>query len=79
MSPLPAHFDVRWSVDTHFVDSFVAKAPRGPGIESVVTLAQGLPNADHVLEIRGGSATPIAALRVYRPPLARAPDALPAP
>jgi hypothetical protein len=37
---------------------------------STVTLAQGFPGGKHRLEIAGGPDVPIAAIRVYRPPLA---------
>ena len=35
------------------------------------SIAHGLPNTKHALEISGNDKTPIAAFRVYRPPLAR--------
>ena len=50
-----------------FWDDFVSPGAKDPAIESTVTLAQGLPNMKHTLEISGGDATPIAAFRAYRP------------
>ena len=41
-----------------------------PTIETAIALAQGLPARKHTLELSGGVATPIAAIRVYRPVLA---------
>jgi hypothetical protein len=49
-------------------DEFVSPGRADPTIETVVTLAHGLQNTGHVLEIVGDTATPIAAVRVYRPP-----------
>jgi len=40
-----------------------------PAVETTLRLAQGLPNAEQTLEITGSPATPLAALRVYTPPL----------
>ena len=71
LKPLPETFDVRWSVISLFVDTFVSPGITDPTIETTVTLAQGLPNTHHTLEITGSPATPIAAIRVYRPPLGR--------
>ena len=42
---------------------------RNPFGDTVVIAAQGLPNGKHTLEITGSPETPIAAIRVYRPPL----------
>ena len=67
IKPLPEKFNVKWKVDPRFVDDFVSPGARDPAIESTVTLAQGLPNMKHTLEISGGDATPIAAFRAYRP------------
>jgi hypothetical protein len=54
-----------------FVDAFVSPGVTDPTVETTVRLAQGLANASHTLEITGSPDTPIAAIRVYRPPLAR--------
>jgi hypothetical protein len=68
---IPENFTVKWSVVPQFADEFVSPGIKDPTIESVTTLAQGLKNGPHTLEISGGPATPIAAIRVYQPPLAR--------
>ena len=67
----PAEFTVSWSVEPRFVDEFVSPGVKDPAVETTVTLAQGLANTRHTLEIAGDAQTPIAALRVYRPPLGR--------
>lgn len=60
---------VRWSVAPLFADQFAVPAARNPFGETVVTVAQGLPNGKHTLELTGTPDTPLAAIRVYRPPL----------
>jgi hypothetical protein len=67
--PVPDRFTVRWKVVQHAADSFVT--PKfDPAVETTVTLARGLPPGRHVLELTGGPDTPVAAIRVHRPPLA---------
>ena len=68
IKPVPEHFRVMWDVTPLFVDEFVSPGVKTPAIETTVTLAQGLPDAKHTLEISGGAET-IAALRMYQPPL----------
>ena len=69
IKPVPEKFDVKWRVEPRFVDEFISAGVKDPAIETAVTLAQGLPNTKHTLEISGGDATPIAAIRVHRPAL----------
>ena len=69
ITPVPDAFTVKWKVQPRHVDEFVSSGATSPGIETVVTLAQGLPNGRHTLEISGGDPTRISALRIYRPPL----------
>ena len=69
VKPVPDRFTVTWSVVPRFVDEFVSPGIKDPAIETTVTLAQGLANGKHVLEIAGDEKTPIAAIRVYCPPL----------
>ena len=69
---LPEGFEVKWKVVPRFVDEFVAPPLRGPGLETTVTLASGLPNGKHTLEILGTD-LPISAVRTYRPPLVPGP------
>ena len=67
IKPVPEQFTVKWSVVPWFADEFVSPGVKDPALETAVTLAQGLPNTKHTLEISGGPDTPIAALRIYRP------------
>jgi hypothetical protein len=69
IKPVPDEFTVKWSVVPYFVDEFVSPGVKDPAVETAVTLAQGLANTRHTLEITGAPETPITALRVYRPPL----------
>lgn len=69
INAVPEHFLAKWNVVPRFVDTFVSPGVKDPAIEATVVLSQGLPNARHTLEITGGPDTPIAALRIYRPPL----------
>jgi lysophospholipase L1-like esterase len=65
--PIAPGFKIEWKVAPLFVDEFSMPAAQDPSIETAVTLAQGLPNRMHRLEILGDARTPIAAVRVYRP------------
>jgi hypothetical protein len=67
--PVSAGFKIEWKVVPQFQDQFVAPAVKDKSVETVVTLAQGLANTKHKLEIRGTPEVPIAAIRVYRPPV----------
>lgn len=58
-----------WQVVSYFADEFTVPAERNHFGETVVIAAQGLPNGKHTLEISGGPDTPLAAIRVHRPPL----------
>jgi hypothetical protein len=69
ITPVPGTFTVKWKVEPRFVDEFASPGVKNPAIETTVTLAQGLPNGRHTLEISGKDQTPIAALRAYRPPV----------
>ena len=64
---LPKGFEARWSVRPMFVDTCEPPKVEDAGREYATTLAQGLPNARHTLELDGRAA--IRALRVYRPPV----------
>ncbi len=65
--PVPNTFAVRWKVVPHFVDRIEPQGVEDRSVETVVTVAQGLENERHVLEIAGGADTPVAAVRVYGP------------
>jgi hypothetical protein len=70
LDPLPAHITVAWSVEPRFRDSI--PSPPGPGArprDRVITLADGLPNGPHTLEVTGLAPGDLEQIRVYRPPL----------
>ena len=73
IKPPPDKFTARWRAIPYGEDAFAAPDTPDRTIENVVTIAQGLENGRHTLQIVGSPATPLAAIRVYRPPLA--PDA----
>jgi len=72
IKPVPDAFEVKWKVEPRFVDEFVSPSVTDAATETRVTLASGLPNGKHTLEISGSEATPIVVIRVYRPGLAQA-------
>jgi hypothetical protein len=61
-------FQIHWKVVPMYQDEFRPKPTTSPGVENVITLAQGLSNGRHSLELRGQGFTNLAALRVYHPP-----------
>jgi hypothetical protein len=64
-TPVPVGFEVTWKAVSMTADTF---APTGASAgESSVTVAQGLANGRHTLEIAGPAA--IREIRVYRPPM----------
>ena len=71
IKPVPEQCTVQWKVEPHFVDEFASPSVKDAATETTVTLAQGLPNTKHTLEMSGGEATPVAAILVYRPALAK--------
>jgi hypothetical protein len=80
VKPVPERFTVNWSVVPRFTDelSFATiqpndRLPAQPPRDDVVTIASGLPNTKHTLEITGDARAPLRALRVFRPPLGREP------
>jgi hypothetical protein len=73
---------IKWSVTPNFVDTAVVPVMSDAAKEYTVTLAQGLSNADHTLELSmlgSGTSLPIKAIRVYRPFYGRAATTVPDP
>lgn len=68
-NPSNNSLEALWHVRPYFVDQFAAPPHCNPIGETIVTAAQGLPNGKHVLEITGSPETPLAAIRIYHPPL----------
>jgi hypothetical protein len=60
---------IRWNVVRMFADEAAPPPARGPGLESAVTVVQGLRPGRHVLELTGGPDSTLEAVRVYHPPL----------
>lgn len=69
--PTPVGFEVKWQVVPLFTDVYTPPKIDDPTTEHAVTLAQGLSNGPHTLQIivDGKGVVPIAAIRVYEPPL----------
>jgi hypothetical protein len=65
---LKAGFKVTWQVKPAFVDVYDPPKADDASREALTTLAQGLANGKHTLELSGGPA-PLRAVRVFRPPL----------
>lgn len=65
--PIPDNFVVNWRVEPYFVDDIISPKIKDDGTETIVTLAQGLVNGQHTLEITGGQQTSIKTIRIYRP------------
>jgi hypothetical protein len=68
VASVPDIFEIAWHVVPRYHDRIGAPLPGRRGVEGVLTVAQGLPNGPHVLELRGSRAG-LRRLRTYRPPL----------
>ena len=68
---LPNGYEIRWHVLPMGMDVWTAPPIPDPSREYPMTLAQGLANTHHTLEISAanGKQAPIRAIRIYRPPL----------
>lgn len=73
--PVPIGFQVKWSVRPTSMDQWQPQAIADPAKENIATLAEGLPNGKHVLELlpSGDGDLPLRYLVVYQPmaPLAK--------
>jgi hypothetical protein len=69
--PMPPGFEVKWRVIPLFVDEYQPPSIADKTVEKATTVAQGLPNGRHTLEIVSGDGKPIPlrAIRIYKPPL----------
>jgi hypothetical protein len=77
LQPLPVGHEIHWKSVFNGRDEFTPTVS-DPRLESATTLAQGLANGRHVLELRRIGPTPISAIRIYNP-LARPHPANPVP
>ena len=73
IKPVPDALTVHWSVVPHFLDEFACAALADPTLETAITVAQGLKNGLHTLELSCKDPASIAAIRVYRPPVKEGP------
>ena len=64
---VPADYEVHWKVVPLFVDRYRPPDVKDTSRQYETTLAQGLDNTHHTLEIVGE--VPLRAVRVYRPPV----------
>jgi hypothetical protein len=69
--PLPEDYVITWETRPLFADTYTARGAFDPGREYATTLAQGLSNGPHTLELiaNGDGAVPIESFRVYEPPV----------
>lgn len=67
----PVGFETRWSVKPLFVDTYIAPVIENSSYINLITLAKGLSNGKHTLEIipNGDGIIPIERIIVHRPPL----------
>lgn len=74
IKPPPDKFTVRWNTVLDGQNTFTAPKVQNRmqdnSIENIVTVAQGLQNGRHTLEMTGDPETLLYAIRVYRPPFA---------
>jgi hypothetical protein len=71
-SLISAGSTIQWQVEPHFVDVYTPPQVVDPTREYTTTIAQGLSNTRHTLEIvpTTGGQVPLLSIRVYRPPVA---------
>lgn len=74
IKPPPEKFTVKWNVIPLFLDTNKVLSVSDSKKEYTVTLAQGLINGKHQLDISGPTVSLIKAIRIYRPSLATQPD-----
>ncbi len=68
---VPVGYEITWHAVPMYVDTYAPPKLDDPTREHATTLAQGLTNDKHRLELvaEGRDAAPIRAIRVYRPPV----------
>jgi hypothetical protein len=67
--PLPEGYTESWDAIALFTNTYTPPTITDPALDNATTLAQGLSNGPHTLELipSAGAANPIAAVRVYEP------------
>jgi hypothetical protein len=63
---IPADFEITWASGCHGTD-IIGMSPHASGIGLPITLAQGLANTKHTVEVSGPAANNVRFLREYRP------------
>ncbi len=66
LQPLPVGHDIHWRSQLNAQDEFVPQVSN-PNLESAITIARGLANGRHTLEMRRHRPTPISTIRIYNP------------
>jgi hypothetical protein len=69
---IPNGYQITWQVLPTFTDTITPPKAQEAGRDYPITVAQGLTNGPHTLEIiagRNGGSAPVQAVRVYRPPV----------
>lgn len=68
---MPEGYEITWQTLPLFVDTWQAPVTTDPAAEYCTTLALGLSNTEHTVTLvpNGDGPLPVAAFRVYRPPL----------
>ncbi len=66
LSPLPVGFETHWKALLNARDEFLPVVTDS-SLETTITLAQGLANGHHTLELTRTGDAPISAIRVYNP------------
>ena len=66
---VPAGYEIKWSVLPMGIDSYQAPRAEDETRDHPTTLAQGIPNEKHTLELTADGDAAIRAVRVYRPPV----------
>lgn len=69
--PVPDGYVITWETRPLFVDTYQAPATPDKALECPTTLAQGLSNGPHTVEIipNGDGPVPVQSFKVYKPPL----------
>ncbi len=69
--PCPEGFEVKWEAVPLFTETLTSPSDAAPGKIRMITLAKGLPNGTHTVEIipNGDGAVAIESIEVHEPPL----------
>jgi len=63
-------YQIKWRVVPTHLDQYSPTLPQSPASDAATTIAQGLPNGRHRLELTATDGQPaIKAVRIYRPPV----------